>query len=150
MYIEIQINIDIFLEKIINKLNPKYILFFDYGYEQKDRGKRKYRSLLRTYKDHHLSVDPILEPGNLDITYDINFSAVIRKLKTLGYESNLSLQREFLITNGFDEYFDNLQNKLLLSEGMENLKINSQLSGLKALIDSNGLGGFYCLEAKKI
>ncbi len=148
--VEVQINIDIFLEKIINKLNPKNILFFDYGYEQKDRGKRKYKSLLRTYKDHHLSVDPILEPGNVDITYDINFSAVIRKLKTLGYESNLSLQREFLITNGFDEYFDDLQKKLLFSEGIENLKINSQLSGLKALIDSNGLGGFYCLEAKKI
>ena len=150
MEVEIQTNIDIFLEKIINKLSPKNLLFFDYGYEQKNRGKRKYKSLLRTYKDHHLSVDPILEPGNVDITYDINFSAVIRKLKTLGYESNLSLQRDFLITNGFDEYFDNLQNKLLLSEGMENLKINSQLSGLKALIDSNGLGGFYCLEAKKI
>ena len=75
---------------------------------------------------------------------------MIRKLKTLGYESNLSLQRDFLITNGFDEYFDNLQNKLLLSEGIENLKINSQLSGLKAIVDSNGLGGFYCLEAKKI
>ena len=150
MDIEIQTNIDIFLEKIINKLSPKNLLFFDYGYEQKDRGKRKYRSLLRTYKDHHLSVDPILEPGNVDITYDINFSAVIRKLKTLGYESNLSLQRDFLITNGFEEYFDNLQNKLLLSEGIENLKINSQLSELKALIDSNGLGGFYCLEAKKI
>ena len=150
MDIEIQINIDIFLEKIINKLNPKNILFFDYGYEQKDRGKRKYRSLLRTYKDHHLSVDPILEPGNVDITYDINFSAVIRKLETLGYESSLSLQREFLITNGFDEYFDDLQNKLLFSDGIENLKINSELSGLKALIDSNGLGGFYCLETKKI
>ena len=75
---------------------------------------------------------------------------MIRKLKTLGYESILSLQRDFLITNGFDEYFDNLQNKLLLSEGIENLKINSQLSELKALIDSNGLGGFYCLKAKKI
>ncbi|MGB1861763.1 MAG: SAM-dependent methyltransferase, partial [Candidatus Actinomarina sp.] len=107
--IEIQTNIDIFLEKIISKLSPKNILFFDYGYEQKDRSKRKYRSLLRTYKDHHLSVDPILEPGNVDITYDINFSAVIRKLKTLGYESKLSLQRDFLISNGFDEYFDNLQ-----------------------------------------
>ena len=150
MEVEIQTNIDIFLEKIINKLSPKNILFFDYGYEQKNRGERNYKSLLRTYKDHHLSVDPILEPGNVDITYDINFSAVIRKLKTLGYESNLSLQRDFLITNGFDEYFDNLQNKLLFSEGIENLKINSQLSGLKAIVDSNGLGGFYCLEAKKI
>ena len=80
--VEIQSNIDIFLEKIISKLSPKNILFFDYGYEQMDRSKRKYRSLLRTYKDHHLSVDPILEPGNVDITYDINFSAVIKKLKT--------------------------------------------------------------------
>jgi SAM-dependent MidA family methyltransferase len=148
--VEIQTNIDIFLEKIINKLSPKNILFFDYGYEQKDRNKRKYRSLIRTYKNHHLSVDPILEPGKVDITYDVNFSAVIRKLKTMGYKSNLSLQRDFLINNGFDEYFDNLQNKLLLSEGIENLKINNQLSGLKALIDSNGLGGFYCLEANKI
>ena len=68
----------------------------------------------------------------------------------MGYESSLLLQRDFLINNGFDDYFDNLQNKLLQSEGMENLKINSQLSGLKALIDSNGLGGFYCLIAKKI
>lgn len=148
--IEVQINIDKFLENIIHNLNPKTILFFDYGFEQKDRVKRKYRSLLRTYKDHHLSVDPILEPGNVDITYDVNFSSVKRKLKTLGYESRLLLQRDFLINNGFNEYFDTLQNKLLLSEGIENLKINSYLSGLKALIDSNGLGGFYCLEAKKI
>jgi len=86
----------------------------------------------------------------VDITYDINFSSVIRKLENMGYESSLLLQRDFLINNGFDDYFDSLQNKLLQSEGMENLKINSQLSGLKALIDSNGLGGFYCLEAKKI
>ena len=148
--IEVQTNIDKFLENIIYNLNPKKILFFDYGFEQKDRVKRKYRSLLRTYKDHHLSVDPILEPGNVDITYDINFSSVERKLKTLGFESSLLLQRDFLINSGFNEYFDNLQNKLLLSEGIENLKINSYLSGLKALIDSNGLGGFYCLEAKKI
>lgn len=148
--IEVQTNIDKFLENIIHNLNPKTILFFDYGFEQKDRVERKYRSLLRTYKDHHLSVDPILEPGNVDITYDINFSSVKRKLKTLGYEPSLLLQRDFLINNGFNEYFDNLQNKLFLSEGIENLKINSYLSGLKALIDSNGLGGFYCLEAKKI
>ena len=148
--IEVQTNIDKFLENIIHNLNPKTILFFDYGFEQKDRAERKYRSLLRTYKDHHLSVDPILEPGNVDITYDINFSSLKRKLKTLGYESSLLLQRDFLINNGFNEYFDSLQNKLFLSEGIENLKINSYLSGLKALIDSNGLGGFYCLEAKKI
>ena len=35
-------------------------------------------------------------------------------------------------------------------EGIEKLKINSELNGLKAILDSNGLGGFYCLIAEKI
>ena len=148
--VEVQINTDQFLEDISIKLNPQYYLFFDYGFEQKDRKKRKYKSLLRTYKDHHLGVDPIQDPGNVDITYDVNFSSVSRKLETLGYRLTLLSQNSFLIENGFNEYFDQLQNQLLLSEGLENLTINSELSGLKALIDSNGLGGFYCLIAKKI
>ena len=148
--VEVQFNTDQFLEDISIKLNPQYYLFFDYGFEQKDRKKRKYKSLLRTYKDHHLGVDPIQDPGNVDITYDVNFSSVSRKLETLGYRLTLLSQNSFLIENGFNEYFDQLQNQLLLSEGLENLTINSELSGLKALIDSNGLGGFYCLIAKKI
>ena len=77
----------------------------------------------------------------------LSFLSLLYEKLTL---ENFNDPLNFLISNGFDEYFDNLQKKLLLSEGMENLKINSQLSGLKALIDSNGLGGFYCLEAKKI
>ena len=64
------------------------------------------------------------------------------------YEKTIFISIDFIFS--IDLNFDNLQKKLLLSEGMENLKINSKLSGLKALIDSNGLGGFYCLEAKKI
>jgi len=148
--IEIQTNIDIFLENVINKLSPKNILFFDYGFEQKDRGKRKYRSLIRTYKDHHLSVDPILEPGYVDITYDINFSAVKENLKVLGYKVYVKEQREFLLDNGFNDIYDDLKNQYTNLEGIERLKINSELNGLKAIIDSNGLGGFYCLIAEKI
>ena len=46
--------------------------------------------------------------------------------------------------------FDELQKKYLVAEGMEKLKINSELNGLKAIVDSNGLGGFYCLNAQKL
>ena len=46
--------------------------------------------------------------------------------------------------------YDDLKNQYLSLEGIERLKINSELNGLKAILDSNGLGGFYCLIAEKI
>ena len=43
-----------------------------------------------------------------------------------------------------------LQEKYIAAEGIEKLKINSELNGMKAIVDSNGLGGFYCLIAEKL
>ena len=148
--VELQTNIDNLITNLINRFQPKSFLFFDYGYEQKNRNKRKYKSLLRTYKKHHLSVDPIDDPGNVDITYDINFSAVKENFKSLGYSVSLKKQREFLLENGFNDIYDDLKNQYITLEGIEKLKINSQLNGLKAILDSNGLGDFYCLIAEKI
>ena len=147
---EIQVNIDKFLNSVIKKINPGKILLFDYGYEQKNRNKRMYSSFLRTYKNHHLSVDPIDDPGNIDITYDVNFSSISSELKYLGYDVTLKLQRDFLLDNGFNIFFDELQEKYIAAEGIEKLKINSELNGMKAIVDSNGLGGFYCLIAEKL
>ena len=148
--VELQTNIDNLIANLISRFQPKSFLFFDYGYEQKNRNKRKYKSLLRTYKKHHLSVDPIDDPGNVDITYDINFSAVKENFKSLGYSVSLKKQREFLLENGFNDIYDDLKNQYITLEGIEKLKINSQLNGLKAILDSNGLGDFYCLIAEKI
>ena len=148
--VELQTNIDNLITNLINRFQPKSFLFFDYGYEQKNRNKRKYKSLLRTYKKHHLSVDPIDDPGNVDITYDINFSAVKENFKSLGYSVSLKKQREFLLENGFNDIYDDLKNQYITLEGIEKLKINSELNGLKAILDSNGLGDFYCLIAEKI
>ena len=148
--VELQTNIDNLIANLINRFQPKSFLFFDYGYEQKNRNKRKYKSLLRTYKKHHLSVDPIDDPGNVDITYDINFSAVKENFKSLGYSVSLKKQREFLLENGFNDIYDDLKNQYITLEGIEKLKIYSELNGLKAILDSNGLGDFYCLIAEKI
>lgn len=147
--VEIQRNIDSFLLNLHAKLNPKKILFIDYGYIQEERHLRKYDSLLRTYKNHHLSVDPIESPGQVDITYDVNFSAVERYLISLDYKVEIIPQKEFLYQNGFDEVYSKLYSQYISSDGIEQLKINNLLTGLMALVDSNGLGGFYCLLAEK-
>ena len=148
--VELQTNIDNLIINITSRLQPESFLFFDYGYKQENRKNRKYKSLIRTYKNHHLSVDPIDDPGNIDITYDINFSAVKENLKVLGYKVYVKEQREFLLDNGFNDIYDDLKNQYTNLEGIERLKINSELNGLKAILDSNGLGGFYCLVAEKI
>ena len=121
--VELQTNIDNLIANLINRFQPKSFLFFDYGYEQKNRNKRKYKSLLRTYKKHHLSVDPIDDPGNVDITYDINFSAVKENFKSLGYSVSLKKQREFLLENGFNDIYDDLKNQYITLEGLSLIHI---------------------------
>ena len=75
---------------------------------------------------------------------------VKENLKVLGYKVSIKKQREFLLENGFNHFYDDLKKQYIGLEGIEKLKINSELNGLKAILDSNGLGGFYCLVAEKI
>ncbi len=74
MELEIQLNSEKLLDNLINIFNPNHFLIFDYGYTYENRAKKPYTSLLRTYKEHHLSKEPLEAPGETDITYDVNFS----------------------------------------------------------------------------
>ena len=68
----------------------------------------------------------------------------------ISHGAALSLSSNALrLLNRLDIY-DDLKNQYISLEGIERLKINSELNGLKAILDSNGLGGFYCLIAEKI
>ena len=84
--LEIQLNSEKLLNNFIDIFNPKYFLIFDYGYEYKDRDKKPYESLIRTYKEHHLSSEPLELPGETDITYDVNFTFVEKYFESKGYK----------------------------------------------------------------
>jgi len=148
--IEIQTNINEFVASLIEKYQPNYFLFIDYGYLQKNRLNRNYTSLLRTYKNHHLAGEPIDNFGNVDITYDINFSALEKFFSENGYEVTLSEQKEFLEECDALTILKKLQNLFSISEGLEKLKIKDKILGLNTILDPNGLGGFYVLRAKKV
>ncbi len=148
--IEIQSNINEFIASLIEKYQPNNFLFIDYGYLQKNRLNRKYTSLLRTYKNHHLAGEPIENFGNVDITYDINFSALEKFFSENGYKVTLSKQKEFLEECGALALLKKLQKLFLKSEGIEQLKIKDKILGVNTILDPNGLGGFYVLRAKKV
>ena len=148
--LEIQYNSEKFLDGVINIIEPNYILIFDYGYKYEDRHKKPYPSLLRTYKSHHLSTDPLMEPGGTDITYDVNFSFLKSYFEKKNFEVELTYQYKFLDNYGYDEIYKKLKNNFQITSGVDQLKIKSDLVGLEAIHNERGLGGFYTLIAKKI
>tara|TARA_Y100001960_G_scaffold65560_1_gene68906 strand:- start:3217 stop:4281 length:1065 start_codon:yes stop_codon:yes gene_type:complete len=148
--VEVQIQAELFISNIIKKFNPSNIVLFDYGYLQDERASRPYKSLLRTYKDHHLGPDPLLYPGQTDITYDINFSSLLLALQDIGgYDVQLSTQYEFLYKHGLNNYINELIEKRSSEEGVDLVKTNSDLLGLATISDENGLGGFYTIESTR-
>ena len=147
--IEIQRNIKKYLEGIVSKFNPKFLLIIDYGYEFHERSSKPYKSLIRTYKNHHLSGETILQPTSTDITYDVNFSSVGSSLSELDYEVKLFSQKEFLELHGFKSFYKKIQNEFKNAEGLDKLKIKSELVGLEAIYNNRGLGAFKILSAKK-
>ncbi len=148
--LEIQLNSEKLLNNFIDIFNPKYFLIFDYGYEYKDRDKKPYESLIRTYKEHHLSSEPLELPGETDITYDVNFTFVEKYFESKGYKVELMLQTNFLDKYGFENIYKKLKKNYQKFSDIEKLKIKSQLVGLEAIHNERGLGGFYTLVAEKI
>ena len=148
--LEIQLNSEKLLNNFIDIFNPKYFLIFDYGYEYKDRDKKPYKSLIRTYKEHHLSSEPLELPGETDITYDVNFTFVEKYFESKGYKVELMHQTNFLDKYGFENIYKKLKENYQKFSDIEKLKIKSQLVGLEAIHNERGLGGFYTLVAEKI
>ena len=148
--LEIQLNSEKLMNNFIDIFNPKYFLIFDYGYEYKDRDKKPYESLIRTYKEHHLSSEPLELPGETDITYDVNFTFVEKYFESKGYKVELMLQTNFLDKYGFENIYKKLKENYQKFSDIEKLKIKSQLVGLEAIHNERGLGGFYTLIAEKI
>ena len=148
--IEIQKNSTEYLIKLISKFNPEFLIIIDYGYEFHERKDKPYKSLIRTYKNHHLAGDTILQPASTDITYDVNFSSVKTTLNSLNYTVELLTQKEFIEQNGFENLYKKINNEFQAAEGIQKLKLKSDLVGLDAISNNRGLGGFMVAVAKKL
>ena len=148
--IEIQKNSTEYLIKLISKFNPEFLIIIDYGYEFHERKDKPYKSLIRTYKNHHLAGDTILQPASTDITYDVNFSSVKTTLNSLNYTVELLTQKEFIEQNGFENLYKKINNEFQVAEGIQKLKLKSDLVGLDAINNNRGLGGFMVAVAKKL
>ncbi len=99
------------------------------------------RSWLRTYREHDRGFDPLVEPGNRDITTDVAFDQL--------RPDRLTTQADWLRAHGIDSFVDEARATWIERAAIGDLaalKARSRVNEAEALLDPDGLGGFLVAE----
>jgi SAM-dependent MidA family methyltransferase len=114
---------------------------------------RRRDGTLRTYRAHHLGPHPLDEPGETDITADVNFTALVATAQSAGADVELHRQDDFLAELGLRERLSELRHAELeaarAGEDMERLRLRTLKTEAETLVHPRGLGDFRVLVARK-
>jgi len=95
----------------------------------------------------------LAEPGETDITMDVNFSAMLAVAEESGCDVELLRQDDFLERQGLrDRHRDLRQQELEAArEGrsMDRLKLRSRVTEVETLLHPRGLGDFRVMTARR-
>ncbi len=140
------------LRTALAKLDRGAFVAFDYGGTTEELAPRRTRGTLRTYRAHHLGPDPLDEPGETDVTVDVNFSALVDVAEAAGHSATLVRQDDFLTEWGLRDVVTDLRRAELEAArsgpAMERLAIRSRLGDAEALLHPRGLGDFRVLVVR--
>ncbi len=117
-YAEVGLSALRFIEEAHKKLQRGYLLLIDYGLmaEELFSGDFPWGTLL-SYKGHRALKEILDEPGQRDITAHVNFSAVIKKAREVGFRIlEFTTQGRFLLETGI---LEGLQSEERLRERLQ-------------------------------
>ncbi len=90
--------------QVIDQLSPSWMALVDYGGHTADVvGQDRPQGSLRAYREHQLIEDFLNHKGQVDLTYDVDFSPIMSLLEQMGYRNELKKQGIFLMTQPFFE-----------------------------------------------
>ena len=140
------------LADVLDRLNGGAILLIDYGDTAENLLPRRSDGTLRTYRAHHLGPHPLDEPGETDITADVNFTALEATARARGAEVTLIRQDDFLSSLGLRNRLSDLSQAELdavrAGDEMERLRLRTLKTEAETLLHPRGLGDFRVLIAK--
>ncbi len=145
-WVEVQLEARDWLVDLLGRIEAGAILLIDYGDLADNLLSRRQDGTLRTYRAHHLGPHPLDEPGETDITADVNFSALL----DLHPHSVLHRQDDFLTLFGLRDRLSDLR-RLELDETRagneaERLRLRTLKTEAETLLHPRGLGDFRVLE----
>ena len=135
----------------LGRIDSGALVVVDYGDTAEGLAPRRATGTVRTYRAHHLGPDPLLAPGETDITMDVNFTAIADAARGAGAEVSIERQDDFLERWGLRATLTDLRKQELeLARGddtMARLRVRSRVTEAETLLHPRGLGDFRVLVA---
>ncbi len=152
-WVEVQLEAQRWVATPIESLQSGSLVIIDYGDTADNLLPRRQDGTLRTYRAHHLGPHPLDEPGETDITADVNFTALIAAAVSAGAEVALYRQDDFLTDLGLRERLSELRHSELEAarsgDDMERLRLRALKTEAETLLHPRGLGDFRVMVASK-
>jgi SAM-dependent MidA family methyltransferase len=151
--VEVQLAAFAWLRAALDRLNRGAVVIIDYGGTAEELEPRRTRGTLRTYRAHHLGPDPLAEPGETDVTVDVNFTALLSAAAEAGADAKLMRQDDFLAELGLRDDLSRIRREELeearSGDAMRRLVLRSERTDAETLLHPRGLGDFRVLVATK-
>ena len=152
-WVEVQLAAGGWLRDVLNRLDAGSLVIFDYGDTAENLIPRRQDGTLRTYRAHHLGPHPLDDPGETDITADVNFTALMAAAGQAGVSVDLHRQDDFLDELGLGDRLSELRHAELKAarsgDEMERLRLRTLKTEAETLLHPRGLGDFRVLVARK-
>ncbi len=150
--VEVQIAATQWVGTALSALRLGALVVIDYGGTAEELEPRRTQGTLRTYRAHHLGPDPLDEPGETDVTVDVNFTALLAAAEAAGARAELHRQDDFLAEWGLRAELADLRRRELdlarAGDPMERLRVRSELGDAETLLHPRGLGDFRVMVAR--
>jgi SAM-dependent MidA family methyltransferase len=152
-WVEAQLLAGAWVRDLLGRLEAGSMLLFDYGDSAENLLPRRQDGTLRTYRAHHLGPHPLDEPGQTDITADVNFTALAAAAEAAGANVEIHRQDDFLIDLGLGDRLSELRHAELEAarsgDEMERLRLRTLKTEAETLLHPRGLGDFRVLVARR-
>lgn len=151
-WVEVQLEAQSWLRRVLAALEAGSVLIIDYGDTAENLIPRRRDGTLRTYRAHHLGPHPLDEPGETDITADVNFTALLATAEGTGASVELHRQDDFLAGLGLRDRLSELRRAELDAarggDDMERLRLRTLKIEAETLLHPRGLGDFRVLVCR--
>jgi SAM-dependent MidA family methyltransferase len=148
-WVEVQLAARDWVRDVLGRITDGSLLIIDYGDTAENLRGRRRDGTLRTYRAHHLGPHPLDEPGQTDITADVNFSALL----DIAPGAELHRQDDFLTSLGLRDRLHQLRHEELEAarsgDDMKRLELRTLKTEAETLLHPRGLGDFRVLEYRR-
>jgi SAM-dependent MidA family methyltransferase len=144
---EIALGLAPWLDEASARLARGHVIAIDYGYDAAELyGPRHLAGTLLGYRGHRVETDPLRDPGLVDLTAHVDFTAARRLAERGGFRTvSLTTQSEFLVAAGLEAELQALQ----ASPDLTVADYTRARSGIIRMLDPRHMGSFRVLTLSR-